>query len=74
MMEPIELLGPSKQIMDLYLKYLDKCKNLDKKERNIYCDFFIMLQNPSIVIEEGKIHIDDLVNSNRPGAIVRRRS
>ena len=73
-MEPIELLGPSKQIMDLYLKYLDKCKNLDQKERNIYCDFFIMLQNPSIVIEEGKINIDDLVRSNRPGAIIRRRS
>ena len=72
-MDSIERLGPDKDVMGFFSKYMDKCKNLNSKERAVYCDFMKLITMERFVIDQDKINIEDLIHANRPGAIIRRR-
>ena len=73
-MDPIELLGPNKDVMEFFTKYMmTGVKNLNTKERATYNDFLRLLSMPKYVVDASKINMDDLMNVHKPGAIIRRR-
>jgi len=74
-MDPIETIGPDKEIMGFFKDYMLKgVKNLDANERAIYQELLKGLVMPKYVVDDSKINMQDLVNIHKPGAIVRRRT
>ena len=74
-MDPIETIGPDKEIMGFFSDYMLRgVKNLDAKERAIYQELLKGLVMPKYVVDDSKINMQDLVNIHKPGAIVRRRT
>ena len=73
--KPLEELGPKPEILTFFSDYMLRgVKNLNTKERAIYSDFLRMLIMQRYLVDPSRININDLVNANKPGAIIRKHT
>lgn len=73
-MKPIELLSPNQDIIDFFSKYMMVgVKNLNTTERKVFVDLMRLITMEKYVIDPSRINIQDMVNANKPGAIIRRQ-